>query len=200
MSQPNLALTEFDPFDDGRDYVPPRRAAPGYTKRSKSTWEAITGANPELDRDAAALCKPQTKSKPPDNIKRIINYANSLGYFASRVEHREAQYSGQTLKRDYLGLIDVLCFKSYGLATELLGVQDTTRAAMKAHVRKMASNTLVAIPGLGQRPYIDMTMAFLEANGRLVILGWYWSNGRWLFDECNVTKSLILESVSRKRK
>lgn len=200
MSQPNLDLTEFDPFVDGRDYVPPRRVSPGYTKRGKSTWEAITGANPELDREAAALCKPQTKSKPKDNIKRIISHANSLGYFASRVEYREAPFSGQILKRDYLGLIDVLCFKPCGEATQLLGFQDTTKAAMKAHIRKMASSKLVAIPGLGQRPYVDMTIAFLEANGILIILGWYWANNRWHFEECNVTKSLILEAVSRKRK
>lgn len=197
---------EYDPFDKTPDAPSSKSLGEkGFVRKPRSAEEAILGANPELDREAYQneLAKQQKKAgKPKDCIKRIIELATKAGYFAIKCELYEAQYSGAILKRDLFGIIDVIGIRlnTRGMGTDVIGYQDTTASQVNAHLRKMVSTELVAVGGLGQRTYKSMTEAWLNAGCKLVIVGWKQEGRFWMPDLLDVTRELLLEVESRKRR
>lgn len=193
---------DYDPFAGTPDAQPTVKPGVGYMRRPKDAWAAFDGPNPETDSKAAQAIrdKQKAKTKPDRNIKKLIDYAASLGYFAFGTEYYASVYGGAIVKKDMLGVIDVLGIKAVGTHTEMLGIQDTTKTGMAAHIRKMASTDEVAIPGIGKRPYVDMVRAFLNANGKLLLIGWYQEGSRWAFETFWVTEDVLQKAIARKRK
>lgn len=197
-------ITDYDPFARTPDVAPGPvgTASKGYVRKAKTVDEAILGANPELDRNAAATAREKQSAKltPDDAIPKIIKHAASQGFSAVRTEHRITNYSGVVSKTDWYGLCDVSAIKAVGGNTALRAYQSTTKASVAAHIRKMASDEKFQVPGRGMQRYVDMTREFLKCNGRIFIIGWYFENNRWQFVEFEVTWKVIEDAIGRKRK
>ena len=166
-------------------------------------WEKIERNNDSLINPRGKSSKEKKRPNYPlDQTERAIKILNEKHWFAFKVERYEPVYGGNYVKKDLLGIFDILGIRRWVGETRVIGVQLTTESEINAHIRKMASDKTVRTAGLGEPSYYENSINWLDNGGEILIIGWFKKPGlrNWYHEEVTVTKEMIESFRIRRRK
>lgn len=134
------------------------------------------------------------RTKQPNHYERVKRWATDRGYWCFKVER--LVYDPRTSamrKQDLLGFADMLAVKP---GPEILAIQVTTQAAIRAHVRKFVDDNAMS----GGESVAASVRRWLDCGCRLVILGYHKPGHTWACEEVEVTQDLLDKAIQQRRK
>lgn len=192
----NELLLDDDPFGPDAP-LPELKGTHGFKRKGPTLKrDALTIAgDASLDPEKSGLVKGKTaKPKQADHNQRTAQWFRDRGYLYVRTEWFSQRPDGFMWKRDLMGFADGMAFKN----GKFFAVQIKSKANMSAAVREMASDAAIkGAPFPTKRQNLD---AFMQAGGRVIVIGWEKGERFWECDTKEVKAEDIALVDSRRRK